>query len=67
MVPGASNTLEKFLLRTMSCNQMTAAVRVNTLWKYLYSEPARWLAGWCVMLGREAQRGWRRLVAQGQE
>ena len=45
MVPGADNRLEKYLIRSMSCNQMTAALRVNTLWKYLYSEPARWLAG----------------------
>eukprot|EP00966_Prymnesium_polylepis_P057635 1334570-Prymnesium_polylepis.1 len=24
---------------------MTALLRVNTLWKYVFSEPARWLAG----------------------
>eukprot|EP00966_Prymnesium_polylepis_P330697 7386316-Prymnesium_polylepis.1 len=31
MVPGAKNQLEKFLLRTLSCNEMTATLRVNTL------------------------------------
>ena len=31
MVPGADNQLEKFLLRVLSCNEMTAALRVNTL------------------------------------
>eukprot|EP00966_Prymnesium_polylepis_P182599 4230608-Prymnesium_polylepis.1 len=51
MVPGVDNRLEKFLLRSFSCNQMTAALRVNTLWKYLYSEPARWLAGKAGELG----------------
>ena len=51
MVPGASNILEKFLLRTLSCNEMTAALRVNTLMKYVYSEPARWLAGKAGELG----------------
>eukprot|EP00966_Prymnesium_polylepis_P332779 7388258-Prymnesium_polylepis.1 len=45
MVPGADNKLEKFLLRIYSCNEMTAALRVNTLWAYIYSQPARWLVG----------------------
>ena len=44
-VPGADNQLEKFLRRVLSCNEVTAALRVNTLWKYIFSEPARWLAG----------------------
>ena len=44
-VPGASNMLEEFLLRSLSCNEMTAALRANTLWYYLFSEPMRWLAG----------------------
>eukprot|EP00966_Prymnesium_polylepis_P005007 114807-Prymnesium_polylepis.1 len=42
MVPGADNQLEKFLSRVLSCNEMTALLRVNTLWKYTFSEPARW-------------------------
>ena len=44
-VPGADNRLAKFLSRTLSCNEITASLRANTLWKYLVSEPARWLAG----------------------
>ena len=45
IVPGADNKLENFLWRALSCNEMTALLRVNTLWKYVFSEPARWLAG----------------------
>ena len=45
LVPGANNQLEKFIWRTLSCNEMTALLRVNTLWKYIFSEPARWLSG----------------------
>ena len=45
LVPGADNQLEKFLWRVLSCNEMTALLRVNTLWKYIFSEPARWLSG----------------------
>ena len=45
IVPGADNKLENFLWRVLSCNEMTALLRVNTLWKYIFSEPARWLAG----------------------
>jgi hypothetical protein len=32
-VPGADNRLAKFLSRTLSCNEITASLRVNTLWK----------------------------------
>ena len=45
IVPGADNKLDNFLWRVLSCNEMTALLRVNTLWKYIFSEPARWLAG----------------------
>ena len=45
MMPGSSNQLERFLWRVLSCNEMTALLRVNTLWKYIFSEPARWLSG----------------------
>ena len=45
MVPGADNQLEKFLLRVLSCNEVTAALRVNTLWHFVFSRPARFLAG----------------------
>ena len=44
IVPGADNKLDNFLWRALSCNEMTA-LRVNTLWKYIISEPARWIAG----------------------
>ena len=35
----------------LSCNEMTAALRVNVLWKYIFSEPARWLTGKAGELG----------------
>jgi len=41
----SDNRLAKFLSKTLSCNEITAALRVNTLWKYTFSEPARWLSG----------------------
>ena len=45
MVPGADNQLERFILRVLGCNEMTAALRVNTLWKYIFSAPVRFLSG----------------------
>ena len=51
MVPGADNRLDLFLLRVLSCNQVTAVLRVNTLFKYIMSEPTRWLAGKAGELG----------------
>ena len=50
-VPGAENKLENFLLTVLSCNEMTAALRVNVLWKYIFCEPARWLTGKACELG----------------
>ena len=44
-VKGSDNKLEKFLWRTLSCNEMTALLRVNTLWQRIFSEPTRWLSG----------------------
>jgi hypothetical protein len=44
-VPKADNRLEKFLWRVLKCNQVTALLRVNTLFKCIISEPMRWLAG----------------------
>ena len=41
----SDNRLAKFLTRTLSCNEITASLRANTLWKYTISEPARWLSG----------------------
>lgn len=43
--PKCDNKLDLFLWRVLGCNEMTALLRVNTLWKYVFSEPARWLAG----------------------
>ena len=44
-VPGANNKLEKFLWRVLRCNEMTAVLRVCTLWQMLVSGPMRWLTG----------------------
>jgi hypothetical protein len=44
--PGAGdNRLEKTLWRLLKCNEMTALARVSTLFKYVISEPLRWLTG----------------------
>ena len=44
--PGAGdNRLEKRLWRLLKCNEMTALARVSTLFKYVISEPLRWLTG----------------------
>jgi hypothetical protein len=44
-VPGSDNQLEKFLWRVLKSNEMVALLRVCTLFKYLLTEPMRWLAG----------------------
>jgi len=44
-IPGADNILEKFLWRTLSCNEMTALLRVCTLFQLIATEPLRWLTG----------------------
>ena len=43
--PGADNKLERFNWRALKCNEEVGALRVNTLYKYIFSEPVRWLAG----------------------
>jgi hypothetical protein len=44
--PGAGdNALEACLWRLLKCNEMTALARVCTLYKYLISEPMRWMTG----------------------
>ena len=43
--PKSQNVLDKSLYTTLRCNEFAATTRVNTLWKYLLSEPWRWLAG----------------------
>ena len=44
-VPGANNKLEKFLWQVLRCNEMTAVLRVCTLWQTLITNPMRWLTG----------------------
>ena len=44
-VPGASNRLENFLWRLLSSNEITALLRVCTLYSLILSQPMRWLAG----------------------
>ena len=44
--PGSTdNQLESTLWRLLKCNEMTALARVSTLFKYVISEPMRWLTG----------------------
>jgi len=43
--PKSQNVLEKSLYTLLKCNEFVALLRVNTLWKLLFSEPYRWLAG----------------------
>ena len=44
-VPRADNTLEKFLWRVLRCNEMTALLRVCTLFKLVLTDAMRWLTG----------------------
>lgn len=44
-VPKANNILERFLSSVLRCNEITALLRVCTLFKFVFSEPMRWLAG----------------------
>ena len=39
------NLLDKSLYTMLKCNELTALLRANTLWAYLFSQPWRWLAG----------------------
>ena len=39
------NMLEKFLWRVLSCTEMVALLRVNTLWQTIVTEPLRYLTG----------------------
>ena len=45
MVPGANNTLEKFLYRLLRCNEMVAMLRCCALWDLIFSKPVRFLNG----------------------
>ena len=44
-VPGASNRLEECLRTLFRSNEMTALLRVCTLFQLIFSAPMRWLAG----------------------
>ena len=44
-VPRANNILEKFLWRTLKSVEMTALLRVNTLFKLVITDAMRWLTG----------------------
>ena len=43
--PKSQNVLDKSLYTVMKCNEFTALLRVNTLWRFLFSDPLRWLCG----------------------
>lgn len=44
-IPNADNKLEKFLSSVLRCNEITALLRTCTVFKFVLSEPMRWLAG----------------------
>ena len=44
-IPGASNKLEDCLRILFRSNEMTAVLRVCTLFQLIFSDPMRWLAG----------------------
>ena len=44
-LPGSDNVLEKFLWTVLRSNEMTALLRVCTLWREIISAPMRWLTG----------------------
>ena len=43
--PKSENVLDKSLYTLLRCNEFTALLRANSLWKILFSEPFRWLSG----------------------
>ena len=43
--PKSENILDKSLYTILRCNEFVGLLRANTLWKYLFSEPFRWLSG----------------------
>lgn len=43
--PKSQNVLDKSLYTVMKCNEFTALLRVNTLWRFAFSDPLRWLCG----------------------
>ena len=43
--PKSQNVLDKSLYTLLKCNECVALLRANTLWKHMFSEPFRCLAG----------------------
>lgn len=43
--PKSQNILDKSLYTVLRSNEVVASLRVSVLWKYLFSEPFRWIAG----------------------
>ena len=41
----ANNKLDKSIYTILKCNEFVALLRANSLWKYIFSEPFRWLSG----------------------
>ena len=43
--PKSENVLDKSLYTLLRCNEVVALLRANSLWKFIFSEPFRWLSG----------------------
>ena len=43
--PKSENVLDRSLYTVLRCNEVVALLRANSLWKYIFSEPFRWLTG----------------------
>eukprot|EP00966_Prymnesium_polylepis_P206275 4779768-Prymnesium_polylepis.1 len=43
--PKSENVLDKSLYTVLRCNEFVGLLRANTLWKFIFSEPFRWLSG----------------------
>jgi hypothetical protein len=43
--PKSENVLDTSLYTLLRCNEVVALLRANSLWRYIFSEPFRWLTG----------------------
>ena len=43
--PKSENVLDKSLYTLLRCNEFVALLRAHALWKFIFSEPFRWLSG----------------------
>ena len=43
--PKSAGILDKSIYYRLRCNEFVALLRANVLWKYLFSDPFRWLSG----------------------